>query len=154
MIKHDWATLPFPCSHHVMYVVLPNPSVKVIIKVTHHMISCSATSVYLLNAVTSIMWLHGHTWMTSQLPQVWKLIRILAECEKFISSAWKFPTSLHVRSVRRFSSLLSNKHNAELQRTDPGTKVTGELVPGDIFSHLMFEMNLYHFHRFSWEKVH
>ena len=47
-----------------------------------------------------------------------------------------------------------NKHNAELQRTDPGTKVTGEFSTRDIFSHLMFEMNLYHFHRFSWEKIH
>ena len=46
------------------------------------------------------------------------------------------------------------KHNAELQRTDPGTKVTGEFSTRDIFSHLMFEMNLYHFHRFSWEKIH
>ena len=27
-------------------------------------------------------------------------------------------------------------------------------VPGDIFSHLMFEMNLHHFHCFSWEKIH
>ena len=27
-------------------------------------------------------------------------------------------------------------------------------VPGAIFSHLMFEMHFYHFHRFSWEKIH
>ena len=27
-------------------------------------------------------------------------------------------------------------------------------VLGDIFSHLMFEMNFYRFHRFSWEKIH
>ena len=48
-----------------------------------------------------------------------------------------------------------NKRNAELQRTDPGTKVAGEFsTRGDIFSHLMFEMNFYHFHRFSWEKTH
>ena len=26
-------------------------------------------------------------------------------------------------------------------------------VPGAIFSHLMFEMNFYHFHHFSWEKI-
>ena len=36
-----------------------------------------------------------------------------------------------------------NKHNAELQRTDPGTKVKGE-----------FSTNFYHFHRFSWENIH
>ena len=36
----------------------------------------------------------------------------------------------------------------------PAQKSRANSVPGDIFSHLMFEMNLYHFHRFSWEKIH
>ena len=47
-----------------------------------------------------------------------------------------------------------NKHNAELLRTNPVTRVTVNSAPGAIFSHLMFEMNCYHFHRFSWEKIH
>ena len=34
----------------------------------------------------------------------------------------------------------------------PAQKSRANSVPGDIFSHLMFEMYLYHFHRFSWEK--
>ena len=47
-----------------------------------------------------------------------------------------------------------NKHNAELQRTDPGTKVTGELsARGHMFPPNV-EMNSYYFHRFSWEKIH
>ena len=25
---------------------------------------------------------------------------------------------------------------------------------GPLFSHIMFEMNFYHFHSFSWEKIH
>ena len=36
-----------------------------------------------------------------------------------------------------------DKHNAELQRTDPGIKVMGE------FSHLMLEIDIDYFHRFS-----
>ena len=36
----------------------------------------------------------------------------------------------------------------------PAQKPRANSVPGDIFSHLMFEMNFYHFHRFSWEKIH
>ena len=30
-----------------------------------------------------------------------------------------------------------NKHNAELQRTDPGTKDTGNLVPGVALTHVV-----------------
>ena len=40
-----------------------------------------------------------------------------------------------------------NKHNAMLQRTDPGTKAN--LVPGAVFSHLMLEMDFTYFHCFS-----
>ena len=39
--------------------------------------------------------------------------------------------------------LYENKHNPELHRTDPGTKV---------FKHLMPKIDCYYFHRFSWEK--
>ena len=50
----------------------------------------------------------------------------------------------------------NNKHNAELQRADPGTKDMGNLVPGPrvIFSHTMPKMDFYYSHRFSWEKAH
>ena len=34
----------------------------------------------------------------------------------------------------------------------PAQKSRANSVPGAIFSHLMFEMNFYYFHRFSWEK--
>ena len=33
----------------------------------------------------------------------------------------------------------------------PAQKSRANSVPGAIFSHLMFEMNFYHFHSFSWE---
>ena len=41
---------------------------------------------------------------------------------------------------------------SELQRTDPGTKVTGELSTKDRISHLMPKMDFYYLHRFSWKK--
>ena len=34
----------------------------------------------------------------------------------------------------------------------PAQKLQANSVPRDIFSHLMFEINFYYFHRFSWEK--
>ena len=34
----------------------------------------------------------------------------------------------------------------------PAQKARTNSVPGAIFSHLMFKRNVYHFHRFSWEK--
>ena len=45
-----------------------------------------------------------------------------------------------------------DKHNAQLQRTDPGTKVTGEFSTRGRISHLMLEMDFYHFRCFSWGK--
>ena len=39
-------------------------------------------------------------------------------------------------------------------RAIPAQKSRANSVPGAIFSHLMFEMNFYYFHRFSWEKIH
>ena len=36
----------------------------------------------------------------------------------------------------------------------PTQKSRANSVPGAIFSTLMFEMNFYYFHRFSWEKIH
>ena len=48
-----------------------------------------------------------------------------------------------------------NKHNAELQQTDPDTtKVIGEFSTWAVFSHLMLEMDFNYFHRFSWGKTH
>ena len=49
---------------------------------------------------------------------------------------------------------LKNKHNAELQRADPGTKVRGNSVLGVVFSHTMPKMDFRYSHRFSWEKTH
>ena len=47
------------------------------------------------------------------------------------------------------------QHNAELQRTDPGTKVTGTFSAKDReFSNIMLKMDLYYFHHFSWKKIH
>ena len=46
------------------------------------------------------------------------------------------------------------KKTTELQRTDPGKKVTGEFSTKGHISHLMSKMDLYYFHRFSWEKIH
>ena len=42
-----------------------------------------------------------------------------------------------------------HKYNAELQRTDPGTKITTEFSIRAVFSHLMLEIDFYYFHRFS-----
>ena len=61
-----------------------------------------------------------------------------------------------------FNEYYWNKHNAELQRIDPGTKVTGQssnkgrIFPPKkaVFSHLTTKKDFYHFHRFSWEKIH
>ena len=41
------------------------------------------------------------------------------------------------------------KHNAELQRADPGTKGTGYSVLGVVFSHTMSKMDFHYSHRFS-----
>jgi len=43
----------------------------------------------------------------------------------------------------------NNKHNAELQRADPGTKVRGNSVLGVVFSHTMPKMDFRYSHRFS-----
>ena len=43
----------------------------------------------------------------------------------------------------------SNKHNAELQRADPGTKVRGNSVLGVVFSHTMPKLDFRYSHRFS-----
>ena len=42
-----------------------------------------------------------------------------------------------------------NKHNAELLRADPGTKVRGNSVLGAVFSHAMLKMDFRYSHRFS-----
>ena len=42
-----------------------------------------------------------------------------------------------------------NKHNAELQRADPGRKVRGNSVLGVVFSHTMPKMDFRYSHRFS-----
>ena len=47
-----------------------------------------------------------------------------------------------------------HKHNAELQRNDPGTKVTANSVTRPVISNLMPKMVLYYFHRFSCENMH
>ena len=44
---------------------------------------------------------------------------------------------------------ITDKHNAELQRADPGTK-----VPGAVFPHTIAKMDFYYSHRFSWDKTH
>ena len=44
-----------------------------------------------------------------------------------------------------------NKLNTELQWTNLGTKITGEISFRGRISHLMPKMDFY-FHRFSWEK--
>ena len=36
----------------------------------------------------------------------------------------------------------------------PAQRSRENSLPGAIFSHIMFEMNFYHFHSFSWEKIH
>ena len=62
-------------------------------------------------------------------------------------------TGLAFRLFKKKKKTKKNKHNTELQRTDPGTKVTGEFsIRGHIFP--PFEMNFPYFHRFSWEKIH
>ena len=50
-----------------------------------------------------------------------------------------------------------NKKNKQAQRRAAGGPIPSQKsrvnsVPGAIFSHLMFEINFYHVHRFSWEK--
>ena len=44
---------------------------------------------------------------------------------------------------------LINKHNAELQRADPGTKVRGSSVLGVVLSRTMPKMTFRYSHRFS-----
>ena len=48
-----------------------------------------------------------------------------------------------------FQDLQNDKHNAELQRADPGTKVTGNSVLGVVFSPTMPKMDFRYSHRFS-----
>ena len=69
--------------------------------------------------------------------------------------SWSQFEELDVSKLIKQTRKQNNKHNTELQRTDPAQKSQANSVPGDKFSHLMFEMIFfYHFHRFSWEKIH
>ena len=62
---------------------------------------------------------------------------------------------MHVTEVKTKDTPVDqewNKHNAELQPTDPGTKSTGEFgAKGHVFPPDA-QMDSYYFHRSSWEK--
>ena len=48
---------------------------------------------------------------------------------------------VHYQSVQIILNFKRNKHNAELQRTNPSTIVTGEFSTRAVLSHLMPEMD-------------
>ena len=66
-----------------------------------------------------------------------------------VRSTWKWWSKCGFQPNFKF-----NKHNAELQWADPGTKVTGNSVLRVVFSHTMPKMDFRYSHRFSWEKTH
>ena len=96
----------------------------------------------------------GKSKKTSRESETYRLMRVKPPVKvTFNVGGTTFQTSeATVKRVKNHNfkvNLIDYKHNAELQRTDPGTKVTIEFSIRAVFSHIMLEMDFYYFRRFS-----